>query len=170
MSFMCNAINPNAMRPRWAALGAFVLLILSVYQCGEGPVATGHQEPVLAAARSLVFVLDLSGSMDDAAGDGRTRLEAAKAALAQVLAQAPTNGSHEYALTTFGGGCDVEVPIDFTGFTDDPQRVVDYSAGLYADESTPLATGWQVKVGSQASLQQCMKTLAVVKQSASRFH
>ena len=128
---------------RFLTRGAFVLLILSVYQCGEGPVATGHQEPVLAAARSLVFVLDLSGSMDDAAGDGRTRLEAAKAALAQVLAQAPTNGSHEYALTTFGGGCDVEVPIDFTGFTDDPQRVVDYSAGLYADESTPLATALQ---------------------------
>ena len=142
MSSMCNAINPNAMRSRWAALGAFALLILSVYQCGEGPVATGHQEPVLAA-RSLVFVLDLSGSMDDAAGDGRTRLEAAKTALAQVLAQAPTNGSHEYALTTFGGGCDVEVPIDFTGFTDDPQRVVDYSAGLYADGSTPLAEALQ---------------------------
>ena len=131
------------MRPRWAALGVFVLLILSVYQCGEDPVVTGHQEPVLAAARSLVFVLDLSGSMDDAAGDGRTRLEAAKAALAQVLARAPTNGSQEYALTTFGGGCDVEMPIDFTGFTDDPQRVVDYSAGLSADGSTPLATSLQ---------------------------
>lgn len=140
MSSMCNAINPNAMRPRWVALGAFVLLVLSVYQCSEGPVATGNQE---LAARSLVFVLDLSGSMDDAIGDGRTRLEAAKAALAQVLAQAPTNGSHEYALTTFGGRCDVEVPIDFTGFTDDPQRVVDYSAGLYADGSTPLATTLQ---------------------------
>ena len=131
------------MRPRWAALGAFVLLILSVYQCGEDPVATENQEPVLVVARSLVFVLDLSGSMDDAAGDGRTRLEAAKAALAQVLARAPTNGSQEYALTTFGGGCDVEMPIDFTGFTDDPQRVVDYSAGLSADGSTPLAASLQ---------------------------
>ena len=140
---MCNAINPNAVWPRWAALGAFVLLILSVYSCGDGPVATEHQEPVLATARSLMFVLDLSGSMDDAAGDGRTRLEAAKVALAQVLEQAPTNGSHEYALTTFGGGCDVEVPIDFTGFTDEPQRVVDYSAGLHADGSTPLVTALQ---------------------------
>ena len=92
--------------------------------------------PPLASARSVVFVLDLSGSMDDAAGDGGTRLEAAKAALAQVLARAPTDGSQEYALTTFGGGCDVRVPIDFTG---DPQAVVDYSAGLYADGSTPLA-------------------------------
>ncbi|MXX40001.1 MAG: VWA domain-containing protein, partial [Gemmatimonadetes bacterium] len=63
--------------------------------------------------------------------------------MAQVLVQAPTNGSHEYALTTFGGGCDVEVPIDFTGFTDDPQRVVDYSAGLHADGSTPLAEALQ---------------------------
>ena len=92
--------------------------------------------PQLASARSVVFVLDLSGSMDDAAGDGGTRLEAAKAALGQVLAQAPRDGSQEYALTTFGGGCDVRVPIDFTG---DPQAVVDYSAGLYADGSTPLA-------------------------------
>ena len=92
--------------------------------------------PPLASARSVVFVLDLSGSMDDAAGDGGTRLEAAKAALGQVLARAPTDGSQEYALTTFGGGCDVRVPIDFTG---DPQAVVDYSAGLYADGSTPLA-------------------------------
>ena len=92
--------------------------------------------PQLASARSVVFVLDLSGSMDDAAGDGGTRLEAAKAALAQVLARAPTDGSQEYALTTFGGGCDVRVPIDFTA---DAAAVVDYSAGLYADGSTPLA-------------------------------
>ena len=42
-----------------------------------------------SSARSVVFVLDLSGSMDDAAGDGRTRLEAAQAALADVLARAP---------------------------------------------------------------------------------
>ena len=89
-----------------------------------------------SSARSVVFVLDLSGSMDDAAGDGRTRLEAAQAALADVLARAPTDGSQEYALTTFGGGCDVRVPIDFTG---NPQDVVAYSSGLVADGSTPLA-------------------------------
>ena len=92
--------------------------------------------PQLASARSVVFILDLSGSMDDAAGDGGTRLEAAQAALAEVLARAPTDGSQEYALTTFGGGCNVRVPIDFTG---DPQAVVAYSAGLQADGSTPLA-------------------------------
>ena len=46
------------------------------------------------------------------------------------------DGSQEYALTTFGGGCDVRVPIDFTG---DPQDVVAYSSGLVADGSTPLA-------------------------------
>ena len=97
---------------------------------------TVQVEAQLSSARSVVFVLDLSGSMDDAAGDGRTRLEAAQAALADVLARAPTDGSQEYALTTFGGGCDVRVPIDFTG---NPQDVVAYSSGLVADGSTPLA-------------------------------
>ena len=92
--------------------------------------------PQVALARSVVFVLDLSGSMDDAAGDGRSRLEAAKAALAQVLAGAPTDGSQEYALTTFSGCGGVSVPIDFTV---DVQGVVDYSAGLRADGGTPLA-------------------------------
>ena len=93
--------------------------------------------PQLASARSVVFILDLSGSMNDAAGDGGTRLEAAKAALAQVLAQAPRDGSQEYALTTFSGCGGVEVPIGFTG---DPQTVVSYSSGLVADGGTPLAT------------------------------
>ena len=40
-------------------------------------------------------------------------------------------------MTTFGGGCDVAVPIGFTG---NPQDVVAYSAGLVADGSTPLAS------------------------------
>ena len=92
--------------------------------------------PQLAAARSVVFILDLSGSMDNAAGDGGTRLEAAKAALAQVLAQAPRDGSQEYALTTFSGCGGVEVPIGFTG---DAQTVVSYSSGLVANGGTPLA-------------------------------
>ena len=89
-----------------------------------------------SALRSVVFILDLSGSMDDAAEDGGTRLEAAKAALAEVLAQAPRDGSQEYALTTFSGCGGVEVPI---GFTADAASVVDYSAGLVADGGTPLA-------------------------------
>ena len=89
-----------------------------------------------SALRSVVFILDLSGSMDDEAEDGGTRLEAAKAALAEVLAQAPRDGSQEYALTTFSGCGGVEVPI---GFTADATSVVDYSSGLVADGGTPLA-------------------------------
>ena len=104
------------------------------------PIGIGLQvegvESVLSASRSLVFIMDLSGSMDDAVAGGGTRLEAAKAALAQVLTGVPTDGSQEYALTTFGGGCDVEVPI---GFTADAAVVVDYVAGVVADGDTPLA-------------------------------
>ena len=68
-------------------------------------------------SRSLVFILDVSGSMEDEVeGGGETRLDAAKTALSQVLRQAETDGSREYALTTFGerSGCSVDVPIAFT--------------------------------------------------------
>ena len=92
--------------------------------------------PLGLAVRSVVFILDLSGSMDADVEGGGSRLDAAKAALAQVLARAPTDGSQEYALTTFSGCGGVRVPIEFTG---DPQAVVSYSSGLVANGGTPLA-------------------------------
>ena len=94
---------------------------------------------VASPSRSLVFILDVSGSMDaEVEGGGETRLEAAKAALSQVLGRAATDGSWEYALTTFGesSGCSVDVPI---AFTSDPQRVVSYASGLSPNGGTPLA-------------------------------
>ena len=94
---------------------------------------------VASPSRSLVFILDVSGSMEDEVeGGGETRLEAAKVALSQVLRQAATDGSQEYALTTFGerDGCSVDVPI---AFTSDPQRVVSYASGLAPNGGTPLA-------------------------------
>ena len=90
-------------------------------------------------SRSVVFILDVSGSMEEEVeGGGETRLNAAKTALSQVLRQAPTDGSLEYALTTFGerSGCSVDVPI---AFTNDPQRVVSYASGLSPNGGTPFA-------------------------------
>ena len=94
---------------------------------------------VASTAKSVVFILDVSGSMEEEVeGGGETRLNAAKTALSQVLRQAPTDGSLEYALTTFGerSGCSVDVPIEFTN---DPQRVVSYASGLSPNGGTPLA-------------------------------
>ena len=124
------------------ATDAYLITLYSVDPT-DSSLPAGIGEPVGGAVvgrstvRSVVFIMDLSGSMDDAVAGGGTRLEAAQAALAEVLAQAPRDGSQEYALTTFGGGCDVAVPIGFTG---NPQDVVAYSAGLVADGSTPLAS------------------------------
>ena len=95
---------------------------------------------VASPSRSVVFILDVSGSMEDEVeGGGETRLNVAQAALSQVLRQAATDGSQEYALTTFGerGGCSVDVPI---AFTNNPQRVVSYASGLSPNRGrTPLA-------------------------------
>ena len=84
----------------------------------------------LAVQRSLVFILDLSGSM------GGDPLDEAKAAVAQVLQGAPASGVQEYALTTFGGCGGVRVPVPFTS---DPQGVVDEARASSASGGTPLA-------------------------------
>ena len=84
---------------------------------------------VLPVQQSLVFILDLSGSM---AG---SPLAEAKAALSDVLGK-PTEKVQEYALTTFGGCSGVQVPVPFTP---DAQEVVSYSAGLSTGGGTPLA-------------------------------
>ena len=103
------------------------------------PIGGGKQVTVASAARSVVFILDVSGSMEEEVeGGGVTRLDAAKSALSQVLRGAPTDGSQEYALTTFGesDGCSVNKPIPFTN---DPQRVMSYVSGLSPTGETPLA-------------------------------
>ncbi|MFA6109848.1 MAG: SUMF1/EgtB/PvdO family nonheme iron enzyme [Candidatus Latescibacterota bacterium] len=106
----------------------------------KGASATASLTVVITAAptasRSLVFVLDLSGSMNDLpSAGGPQRLEVAKEALAEVLAAAPATGAQEYALVTFGGSCTVDTPVPFTT---DPQGVAAYVQGLTADGSTPL--------------------------------
>lgn len=90
----------------------------------------------LAASESLVFILDLSVSMNDQTPAGATRLQVAKDALVQVLASAPATGTKEYALVTFGGDCSVSTPVPFTG---DPQPLAAHTRGVSADGSTPLA-------------------------------
>ena len=87
------------------------------------------EEMVLPVQQSLVFILDLSGSMRG------SPLDEAKAALVDVLGK-PTEKVQEYALTTFGGCGGVQVPVPFTP---DAQEVVSYSAGLSAGGATPLA-------------------------------
>jgi formylglycine-generating enzyme required for sulfatase activity/Mg-chelatase subunit ChlD len=91
-----------------------------------------------AAARSLVFILDLSGSMDEPLpGESQKKIEAAKEALEQVLANAVSDGSQEYALVTFGAvGCDVGVDIPFTT---SPGEIVGHTRGVTTGGSTPLA-------------------------------
>ncbi|MFA6109846.1 MAG: SUMF1/EgtB/PvdO family nonheme iron enzyme [Candidatus Latescibacterota bacterium] len=96
--------------------------------------------PGTLAARSLVFVLDLSGSMNDSTSSRPPMLRLAKAALAQVLATAPATGTQEYALVTFGGTCgaadQVRTPVPFTTA---PTTMASLAAGLTADGGTPLA-------------------------------
>lgn len=91
-------------------------------------------------ASSLVFILDLSGSMNDGVTGGTgTRLQAAKDALSQVLQTASSDGSQEYALVTFGGNaCEASIPVPFTT---NPQRVIAHVENLSASGSTPLAAG-----------------------------
>ena len=92
-----------------------------------------------SASQSLVFVLDLSGSMNDQLADGSgTRIGAAKKAIEQVLSTAASEGAREYALVTFGGNCLAQVTVPFTT---SPQTVVTTAKGLSATGSTPLAEG-----------------------------
>ena len=87
------------------------------------------EEMVLPLQQSLVFILDLSGSMRG------SPLDEAKAALVDVLGK-PTEKVQEYALMTFGGCGGVRVPVSFTPKAQD---VVSHSAGLSAGGGTPLA-------------------------------
>ena len=107
------------------------LITLYVTDPSDPSLPPGIGEVVaLAVQRSLVFILDLSGSM------GGDPLDEAKAAVAQVLQGAPASGVQEYALATFGGCGGVHVPVPFTS---DPQAVVGEASASSAGGGTPLA-------------------------------
>ena len=100
--------------------------------------STFSVNPGTVAAQSVVFILDLSGSMEDfLPGESQRKIDAAKGALEQVLDNAVSDGSQEYALVTFGAvGCDVNVDIPFTTT---PREIVDRAGMLSIGGNTPLA-------------------------------
>lgn len=80
---------------------ALILLALARPELGERPGSKAN------AGRDLLVVLDLSRSMN-AADSGVSRLDQAKHAIAQVLAQAPEN---RVGLIVFGGSAFLQLPL-----------------------------------------------------------
>ena len=51
---MCSSGRPSVVRPWWVCVGAFAFLLMSVYQCGEVPLASESPKPVVSAVAKTV--------------------------------------------------------------------------------------------------------------------
>ena len=51
---MCSSGRPSVVRPWWVCVGAFAFLLMSVYQCGEAPMASESPKPVVSAVAKTV--------------------------------------------------------------------------------------------------------------------
>lgn len=81
--------------------------------------ANDDTEEVIEADARLMLLLDASGSMDDPAGDGLSRIEAARTALNEVVAALPDEA--QVGMRVFGAGSD---PDDTATRCDDTDLVV----------------------------------------------
>lgn len=85
---------------------------------------------------TILFLLDVSGSMDDTApGSSVRKIEAAKEALNAALRQLAASPGNEFGLLTFGGRCETDLMVDFTGSAD---AVAAAMAPLQPNGSTPI--------------------------------
>jgi len=103
--------------------------------------------PPQQVSQSILVILDLSGSMNDPVPGGtQKKIDAAKAALQQVLTVAPSDGSKEYGLMVFGQqSCDdVRVVVEFTT---NPQAVIAQAEAMSVGDGTPLAAA--IRKGSE---------------------
>lgn len=91
----------------------------------------------LVTGQSIILAMDLSSSMNAAAGSGsrQTKLDVAKQAALNALNQLPQGA--EAAIISFGAtGCDVKLEI---GFTRDLQALAARIQALKGNGSTPIA-------------------------------
>ena len=89
---------------------------------------------------SLLLLVDASGSMGNAIGDGNpeVKIEAAKRAAADALSRAASGGSVEVAVLAFSGDCQDPVPR-FLDFTRDVDRLTRFIDSLQPGGGTPMA-------------------------------
>ena len=101
-------------------------------------------EPLLKTPeRSLIFVLDFSGRMNNPVPDsGQPFLDVALQAMGRVLELSVDDGGQEYALVTLGGKKGVELAVPFTC---DPTEISERAENLVASGATPL--GDQIIIG-----------------------
>jgi Ca-activated chloride channel family protein len=112
-SALANLQTQPRPRRRWIGLAyplAWVLLILGV----AGPRWGRSEEPGIAVGRDLVVVVDLSQSMkadDMASATARTRWEAARAGLLDLMTTLAQRGGHRIGIVVFAARTKVLVPL-----------------------------------------------------------
>ncbi|MBN1423316.1 VWA domain-containing protein [Candidatus Fermentibacteria bacterium] len=85
---------------------------------------------------TILFLLDVSGSMDDPApGSAVRKIDAAKEALNTALQQLVALPGNEFGLLTFGGSCETELVKDFTS---DANAIATAIAPLRPSGGTPI--------------------------------
>ncbi len=83
----------RTVRPR---ISLFAVLALTLAAVGAGG-ATAAPAQAAGDAGKLLLVLDSSGSMAEPAGDGRSKIDAAKSALNAVIDSLDDQGPGRYA-------------------------------------------------------------------------
>ncbi|MBE8189854.1 MAG: VWA domain-containing protein [Candidatus Thioglobus sp.] len=89
---------------------------------------------------SLLLLIDSSGSMSNAIGNGNQniKIESAKRAAIESVAKAVANNLVEVAILAFEGGCANPVP-SYVNFTTDETKLTDFIHTLQPGGGTPMA-------------------------------
>ena len=131
MSLVCGKLIMH--RSQSSVLFLFSLFLLS----GPFGAFAASEKPL----KTIVFIFDASSSMAQPAGDGATRIDVAKMAMAHVIKQLPKNT--DLRLIYFDGECgNVTVFQDANHATGKIQRamIIKKIESLLPTGSTPLAT------------------------------